>query len=206
MPNHCENVLSIVGDKEEVSRFVKQANGPVPNYPPTFEGDVVEEDRSKVLSFHQLIPIPDEVMAKPYGKMGVYGGYEAEKNLWGVKWGAYDEVLDDHSDGIAKYKFTTAWSTPKFFLTKVSKQFPSLTFFLSFKEESPSRGRFAIHNGEILEETDDSYKEMQEDGMPEYCEDLANTVEEYEDIHYEECQKIEGKYIDCHDEWVADHG
>jgi Api92-like protein with ferredoxin domain len=201
MPNHCNNVLTVVGDEETVDAFVDKVNGPGPKYPVQFEGDKLDEPKISVFSFHQLVPIPDDVQKNQYGDGGYRSGYNVERELWGVKWGAYDEELVRHEDNYAEYRFTTAWSPPEVLLLKASELFPSLTFYLSYSEESPSRGRFVVKNGELVDQTHDSYPFNEE--RPDYDSAMADGLTE--DEYYEQCNAINEKYIRAHTYWVAEN-
>ena len=104
-------------------------------------------------SFHQLVPIPDEIMEQQYDP----AGYDAEVRLWGCKWGASETKLAQRKPGRADYMFDTPWSPPETFLETLSKQMPSLTFALSYGEENPTRGRFVFKKGKRSNATDDAW-------------------------------------------------
>lgn len=200
MPNHCNNVLTVVGNEDAVAAFVDKAHGPLPSYPPQF-GEENKEPKISVFSFHRFVPIPDDVQKNEYGDGGARSGYNVERELWGVKWGAYDEELVRHEKNYAEYRFTTAWSPPEVFLLKASEQFPTLTFYLSYTEESPSRGRFVIKNGEVIDAVHDSYPF--DDEFPDYdkCMEAGMSEDEY----YEQSNMISEKYTRAHTYWVAEH-
>lgn len=198
MPNYCDNIMTIVGDKESIDKFVNKANGLTQKYPPQFFDIKEKEDKTSVLSFHQLVPIPDDILVKNYSDYGYY----VELDLWGVKWGAFNESLQEHVDGKATYKFTTAWCIPHKFLERVSVLFPTLTFYISFSEESPTRGRVIIKNGEWGEQLfEDTIKNS--DGYPKWEE---NKSEEpgYEDAHFALAREWREKYLTEHDLWIKD--
>lgn len=206
MPNHCSNVMTVVGSPLDVQSFVDKANGVGPNYPSQgLRSDLPRGERRKpedlpvsVLSFHQTVPIPEEDQAAGYSD----AGYNAERKLWGVEWGAYDEELISHGPGRAKYVFTTAWAPPKTWLLRTSVQFPELTFYVSYSEESPSRGQFIVRNGETRYEIHDSYPFDGE--FPEYDGEAAETDSTYEDRHFKKCVEVTEKYMHNHDSWVDD--
>lgn len=206
MPNHCENVMSVCGDPSDVAAFVKKVNGVGPNYANQgFYDDLPKGERAKpedlpvsVLSFHQTVPIPEEAQVEGYDK----AGYAAQRSLWGTKWGAYREQLLKHEGRVAKYAFTTAWCPPQEWMLRTSALFPTLTFYLSYSEESPSRGKFSMKNGQVLEDQHDDYPF---DGdYPEYNEALASSDPSYEDRHYEEANRVRGAYVIGHDYWVGE--
>ena len=141
MPNNCQNRLTIAGRPEDVDAFVKKVNGPCQHY----KGS--PKAKESVFSFHQIVPIPDEVMEGKYDP----NGYEAEHTLWGVKWGAYKEKLESHEPGRVIYTFTTAWGVAMTFFWEASKLFPTLKFYISYSCEGPSRGRFTWESGSSTE-------------------------------------------------------
>ncbi len=161
MPNHCKNLLTIVGPKEDVSAFVNRARAPDHVYKPE---DWQSETGGQVepLSFQVFAPIPDNVLACGYNDL-VPGtnkqAYEWERDLWGVKWGAYETVLRYNRNGAAMYEFTTAWAPPDRWLEKVSQQYPELIFLFSYGEERPTRGRRVLCAGKALMRCDESYDE-----------------------------------------------
>lgn len=163
MPNWCLNRLTVIGPSDKVVAFIAKAHGEYQHYAPS-KYDLMDEDRKKLalgenykspeqtrkeelrqFSFHQLIPIPDEIMAKEYDPYG----YQTEKALWGVKWGASESELISYKDGKALYEFNTPWGPPIVFLETLSSEWADLTFALSFTEEFPTRGRFVIKDGEV---------------------------------------------------------
>lgn len=211
MPNHCQNVMTVVGKEDTVRAFVDKVQGPGPNYPSQGFGRnaLPEGERMdpkdlpiSVLSFHQTVPIPEDVQCNSYGDGGAKSGYNVERELWGVKWGAYDEQLVRHEPTYAKYAFTTAWGPPVEWLQKTSELFPDLTFFVSYSEESPSRGKMQLKNGELLVDLHESYPF--DENYPEYDEDLATSDPNQEDAHWEECSKHNEKYVRAHDYWVGE--
>lgn len=124
MPNWCYNVLAVSGDKKDISRFKKAAEGPTQTYNDfhrnrgewpihddvrirSLTETVPEAGPVQVFSFHALFPVPDDIRRFPYDdnsarKMGEaigeprhQGGYGWECENWGVKWGASEPSLDD---------------------------------------------------------------------------------------------------------------
>lgn len=207
MPNHCENVMSVCGSPEDVAAFVEKVKGVGPNYasPGTPFDKLPKGERQdpkdlpvSILSFHQTVPIPEEIQVQGYDP----AGYNAQSGLWGTKWGAYDVSLIKYEGGLVKYAFTTAWCPPQMWLINTSKVFPDLTFYLSYSEESPSRGKLSIRDEEILEEIHDSYPFNGD--YPKYDEALAASDPDYDDRHYDAANRIQGAYIIGHDIWVGE--
>jgi len=127
MADMGDNELQVIGEASLLRRFQEQADerfAPLPERDP-FNGQFTPS----VLSFHRLLPTPVEVVARGYAPSG--GGYDWQKDNWGVKWGAVDANLLEGPDGLCYY-FETAWVPPLPFLQAVSELNPALTFLLSF--------------------------------------------------------------------------
>lgn len=201
MPNHCVNRLSVVGPAEQVSAFIRLSETPKPATGDP-EGSINYSERLEkvVFDFHGAVPLPVEYSKVPYSNHPNAGGYDMERETWGVKWGAYDidEAWDREGSEseIASIGFTTAWSPPAIWMVKASINFPELTFYLSFAEESPSRGRYVVRGGEIIEERDDPYT----DWYKSYDDDMS---EEEEEALYEENHEAEMELVNTHNDWVA---
>lgn len=223
MPNWCNNKLTISGSINDVAKFVKKANGPLQHYKPSSweieadkkfqakaeaEGLPFKSTLPKVimspLSFHQLVPIPDHIMENGYDEVEQRNskntGYDWEHKLWGVKWGASDAILEHSGDTRADYTFTTPWGPPKVFLETVSKDFPELTFLLSFEEEYPSRGKFVVFNGQVDYHAND-YGSGED--YPEYSNDLSEDEDEEEERHIL-LEEWRLRYYEDHDNWVEE--
>lgn len=203
MPNHCQNRVTVLGPSADVAAFVAAAEGEEQRYEPSRSevewaakgGPPIDRERKRsVFSFHALVPIPPEVEAQSYDP----AGYEAEKRLWGVKWGAYD-VSRTVRDGRADYSFTTAWAPPYEFLLTVSELFKSLRFLISYSEEYPTRGRAIVSKGEIQELAGE---EPADDGSSyqRYSEGCD------EDAVYESKRAWQDLYTSTHDAWVDSGG
>jgi len=122
MPNWCTNKLVVHGPDEDVKRFKEKAIGNSPWH--------TEEEEKNVLNFHNLVPIPPEVLSAGYER----AGYEWELRNWGSKWGACSAVLVDEWEGHLEYAFETAWSPPIPFLSKLAPEWPTLIFLLDYEE------------------------------------------------------------------------
>lgn len=199
MPNHCINRLTVTGPPGDVAAFVGRAHGPTPRYKLSAWDEErlakrgylqLSKRRSSIFSFHALVPIPPDVEAQEYDP----AGHACERELWGVKWGAYDEERLSVADGRADYRFTTAWSPPILFLQRVSGSWPTLTFLLSYGEENPSRGRAAIAAG-VVERLADDHGNT---GIP--------YDEQDDDAYHDAVKAWERLYLESHDAWVAERG
>lgn len=152
MPNWCENTLFVYGPVAEVKRFIKKAEGHGWNWDPLFRPD---EDASP-LSFHQLVPMPADVIAKGYND----AGYAWENDNWGVKWGACGDVKRkrlvlscDKKNATVEYRFDTPWGPAETFFTRVGPIFPELTFTCEYREEGMEiEGTFTVHGEAVSNE------------------------------------------------------
>lgn len=193
MPNHVQHALTVLGPAEDVAAFVVKANAPVQqsgDEPGSF--NYMKNVRVSPLSFHAIVPLPDEYSKVPYS----HAGYYMESDTWGVKWGAYNEELPEIVNGNATYKFTCAWGVPHAFFEKASVSWPSLKFCVSFGGEGPVRGRRTYQNGECTVLAQD------EDG-PEYPKYRDDMTDAEEDAHYFTYKDAERYYINTHKEWIA---
>lgn len=138
MPNWCRNKLIVSGPDDRLDEFVKQAKGPEPRFKGSDEEPIVSP-----LSFPQLVPLPDDVLAAAY-------------EYWGVKWGACEVDLKyEPGDSWAIYRFETAWSYPLEFLRRASMKFPDLVLELEYIEPNMDMfGRIDIQNGIVLAHMD----------------------------------------------------
>lgn len=133
MPNWCTNWLTVEGDSEKVDAFASQAKN---------EG---EEEQASVLSFQQIVPVPDDVLAKPDPF-----GYWARLVLWGSKWDAARAQVEEICDGVVEYVFDTAWSPPLPFVLRASEKFPGLSFHIKYEELGFDLvGRLTAREGQI---------------------------------------------------------
>ncbi len=214
MPNYCKNKLTVVGPAGRVAEFIKKAKGTCQHYKPAAyelaemadrvkRGLPAEEpERDEVFSFHQLVPIPDEVMAREYdgdeGRALKATGYEVEHKLWGVKWGGSETKLVAKGPGSVTYTYTTPWGPAKTFIETVSKNWPDLLFAVSFSEESPSRGRFTANAGTLthIYQNEKCGIDFGGDNLTEKDEEkLGEMSDEWQDAH-----------LYTHDAWAATLG
>jgi len=130
MADWIDNELWIIGEASQLRVFKERADE---RFLPLSERDPYNGVTSpSVLSFHRLFPMPADVIARGYDPPG--GGYDWQKENWGIKWGAHDAVLHDASlqdfGDCLVYAFETAWEPPSVFFQKVSSFYPYLIFDL----------------------------------------------------------------------------
>jgi hypothetical protein len=222
MPNHCRNVLSVVG--VGALEFAKKAKGHYPDYAqdPNFDYPaVVTEDDNKPseLCFNQFIPVPQGLLERTFGaenyrkicqEDGVdvelvddcESGYDWQCHNWGTKWGAYNEARAKVRDNeLVEYNFTTAWGAPVNFIATVSTQYPEMTFVLSFGGEGPILGRIIMKNGAILDDISDMEGQIEHE--PEYPENEED--EEAMSQYDEDSNEWLNQFIDTQDTCVAEY-
>lgn len=188
MPNLCSNNLTIAGDPSEIARFVKAVTV-------TSINEETKQEETDIRILKSLYPCPAELYEvdanfteKPdmIAKYGVSDWYEWCNRYWGTKWGDYDHNGCDHNDGdsIASFRFNSAWSPPIEGMTKVSEQFPELSFLLSYEEGGMCfLGASLIIDGVLVHDVEGTYPDM---------DDFSADDDDYDyDKHYEKvCENI----------------
>ena len=110
--------------------------------------------------------------------------YNFNNREWGVKWDVAVAEDDKYSNTsiqeaengenyVVYYNFETAWSRPLGAIEKLSAQYPTLLFTLSYEEETGWGGEMEFLRGEVISE--DSYDNQCRDcdatDQMEYCEE-----------------------------------
>lgn len=194
MPNWCDNKLEVTGPADKLKAFAKKANGHTSNFNNFYgeEWESLDDIRIAAIasnmpepgdvssfSFHALHPVPelicrlgydDSVAKKSAEALGIeypgYGGYGWQTNNWGTKWEpdvAYVEISDDY----LVYDFYTAWCPPIALIRHLAKEWPELTFDITYKEYGMSfQGEASFSNGECVyeEEWEMSENEDEDEG------------------------------------------
>lgn len=110
--------------------------------------------------------------------------YNFNNREWGTKWDVavsddekypdtYMEETDNGENKVVYYNFNTAWSVPVPALKKLSTQYPTLLFTLSYEEETGWGGEMEILRGEVISESEYGWKCRECDHTEEdtpYCE------------------------------------
>lgn len=215
MPNWCDNQLEVVGDRDELQRFVDATKNN-------------SEEGSHGLN--HLFPIPEQLVETTSGwfsdpdeqakqtakeeanvaKFGHKDWYDWALENWGSKWGAtnfdwtsFDYELDE--DGVLhgapskvlkvkdtdKYigaNFQSAWGPCDGLIKTISTQFPTLIFSVVSTEESDAFACYSIfRNGELLAEDGETPK------MPAEIKKLGETDD---DSFYERLMDWQTEYQD----------
>ena len=91
--------------------------------------------------------------------------YNFNQREWGVKWDVAvsdddvypDTTMEDQENGenhVVHYNFNTPWARPLPALERLSKQYPTLLFTLSYEEETGWGGEMEILNGRTISESE----------------------------------------------------
>lgn len=126
MPNHVENRLKIIGNKEQIKQ--------VKNFLKGKWNDGTERN----IDFNNITPMPKWVFQEDlsradeekYGKENCW--YEWCRKNWGTKWNAYKSDLPDEEDTI---RFCTAWNGVPVLITKLGRIFENIEFEYAWASE-----------------------------------------------------------------------
>ena len=115
--------------------------------------------------------------------------YNFNNREWGVKWDVAVAEDDKYSNTsiqesengenyVVYYNFETAWSRPVPALQKLSTQYPTLLFTLSYEEETGWGGEMEILRGEIISESeyDSMCRDCDATDTLEYCENECGEI------------------------------
>ena len=193
MPNHCDNRLTITGDKTELIRFVSA----------TYEGN-------NNYDFNKLVPLDPRAskevrFTKEDGTEQVFSafssaedgfdGYNNALEMWGTKWGAYDiqpngawhEVLDKEDYHDITFAYQSAWSPARKLIQRISAQFPTLAFGVWYTEEGMGFCGWELYKGG--EQVDERGYDMD---LPECDWDDDASIEKHDKALDELYETIEG--------------
>ena len=207
MPNWVYNGLTIEGETEQVKSLITQMNKPF-IYSITPLGDLsygVKQTKyvNPIFAFHNIYSyrdagITDEVYhgqpmsAKTDANWFKFEGnnwYDFNVREWGTKWDVAvsedsqysDTTIEEAENGenyVVHYNFNTAWSRPLAALQKLSAQYPTLLFTLSYEEETGWGGETEFLRGEIISESeyDNMCKDCDATNTLEYCENECGEI------------------------------
>jgi hypothetical protein len=198
MPNWVYNGLTIEGNPEQVDKLVEQMNKPFVDYIKP-AGDLsygIQETKyiNPVFSFRNIVSPTDLEAYKAQPDFKAEGEqndwYSWNIRNWGVKWDVavaenntspdtYMEGPTSNGDNlVVYYNFETAWGIPEKAITKLSEQYPSLLFTLSFEEETGWGGEMELLRGVVisLSEYDNKCRDCDAADTLEWCEDCENEM------------------------------
>ena len=128
-------------------------------------------------------PAHDKTM-KDWFKFDTNDWYNFNVREWGVKWDVAvssedkypDTNMEDAPNGenhVVHYNFNTAWARPMSALEKLSAQYPTLLFTLSYEEETGWGGEMEYLRGVVISESeyDNKCRDCDATDCMEYCEE-----------------------------------
>lgn len=188
MPNHVSNI--VIADPEVIAGLVRERTEQELADHEKYEenrrerivkrdGDAAaykrEELPERIVDFNLVIPIPDDddprITATKSDIGGTIVGWSMDglspmdfaRKLWGTKWNAYSQVLDDRTD---RMQFETAWAHPFPVIEALSKNFPDHEIEVKYADEDfgHNLGHYKIKNGEytFIAEIEDGSDEAYE--------------------------------------------
>lgn len=109
---------------------------------------------------------------------------------WGTKWDVAVSDGEEHPETyvegptpngenlVVYYNFNTAWSPPVPALEKLSAQYPTLLFTLSYEEESGWGGEMELLRGKVISisEYDNKCRECDSSNTMEYCDNDCGEI------------------------------
>jgi len=201
MPNWVYNGLTIEGNPEQVKSLIKQMNKPfVDSIKPN--GDLAYSIQQRqyvnpIFSFRNIVAPTDldayhsqPVFPEKFD-MNFAGNdwYNFNNREWGTKWDVAvaegDEYpttnMEEAENGenyVVHYNFETAWSRPLPALQKLSAQYPTLLFTLSYEEETGWGGEMEFLRGEVISESeyDSICRDCDAKDQMEYCDNECGAI------------------------------
>ena len=157
-------------------------------YPnPVFAFHNIYNHEQAGISNEEYIKQPDHTL--PIQEAMKFSGnhwYDFNVREWGTKWDVAvdsdDKYPDTYIEGptpngdnlVVYYNMHTAWSPPMPAIEKLSKQYPTLLFTLSYEEEQGWGGECEFLRGEMISQSEYGWKcrecDNEEDEQP-YCEE-----------------------------------
>jgi Ferredoxin-like domain in Api92-like protein len=115
--------------------------------------------------------------------------YNFNNREWGTKWDVAvsednkypDTTIEEAENGenyVVHYNFNTAWSRPLPALQKLSAQYPTLLFTLSYEEETGWGGEMEFLRGEVISESEyeNQCRDCDATDQMEYCENDCGEI------------------------------
>lgn len=157
MPNWCENILVVMGDQEQVTKFKEKVEdgGMFEKHLPT------PVELLKIEGFNKDL----DLSKKMIDKYGARDWYDWRVNNWGTKWDVDDiHVREaDNVDGdlmAVVFSFDSAWSPPEAGIETISGMYKDVVFHLQYEEPGMAfEGYCRCLNGETIgSETHEMYE------------------------------------------------
>jgi hypothetical protein len=139
--------------------------------------------------YHSQPPRKDSDTFADWMKFESNDWYNFNNREWGTKWDVavsednkypdtYMEESENGENYVVYYNFNTAWSRPIPALQKLSAQYPTLLFTLSYEEETGWGGEMELLRGEIISEAEWETKCRECDAIDtlEYCDNDCGQI------------------------------
>ena len=206
MPNWVYNGLTIEGNPEQVKKMIVQLNKPFV-YSVQSNGDLSFNIKQRkyvnpIFAFHNIYSYLDHGVSdteyhsqpptsngKDWFKFETNDWYNFNCREWGTKWDvavAEDDkypntTIEEAENGenyVVHYNFETAWSRPLGAIQKLSAQYPTLLFTLSYEEETGWGGEMEFLRGEIISQSeyDSMCRDCDATDSMEYCENECGEI------------------------------
>lgn len=192
MPDYCNNTLTIEGDESLVASFIaKVMKDPDNLYSHIYLLDTLhpcpEGLRNTPAVWYADADKQAEQLELEKANMDKYGfkdWYDWCVANWGTKWSDDETILTSREHGHAIFSFVTAYAPPENGFAKVSKDFPELTFILSYMSEGMGYvGSTAFRNGiKNTAGTDRISYEGDEDDYDSLSDYYMTEMDKYEGI------------------------
>jgi hypothetical protein len=202
MPNWCYNYMTVMGNKREIAKFVKDITVAEIQPQGIYSHATVEYDMNK------LVPLDprgskeikttnadgvETTFSAFSSKSDGFDGYLDALETWGSKWGACRPEIDDTTPAgnTITVRYESAWSPADGLIQRISALYPNLIFGTCSDEESRAFVCWSVfHNGIIIEagERDPQYltPELLELSKKAEAEDAEeDALEEWWEAHSE---------------------
>ena len=205
MPNWVYNGLTIEGNPDQVKSLIKQMNKPyVYSVEPLGDLSFGIKQRkyvNPIFSFHNIYSYKDAgITDEQYHSQPVFpekfdlafegnDWYNFNTREWGTKWDVAVSDDDKYSNTsiqesengdnyVVYYNFETAWSRPLGAIEKLSAQYPTLLFTLSYEEETGWGGEMEFLRGEIISQSeyDNKCRDCDAEDQMEYCDNECGEI------------------------------
>lgn len=195
MPNWCVNDLSVTGSKDDVSAFYEKCfiNGEfemleafIPTPKKMLEIDASYELKTNPEELKVTNPALHKEIDDLIKAQGTADWYAWRINNWGTKWdvsGArlVDVIKHETNDNLETYifGFDTAWGPPLIGIQAISKQCPSLLFYIDYAEPGMGFAGFQkVMNGIVLAEDEVQMKPLFDDFISDVLYEYTNAEAE----------------------------
>ena len=206
MPNWVYNSLTIEGSEELIADVKRILNRPFTQSHDSWNATTGKMEladtkySNPVFAFHNIYNhkqdgISDEEYLKqpdhkqPLEEALMFKGnhwYDWNVRNWGTKWDVAvsdedkypDTVLQDETKESLSYSFNTAWSPPSEAIAKLSEQYPTVEFSLSFEEETGWGGEYYFLEGNLteIESYENKCRDCDSINTMEYCENDCGEI------------------------------